>query len=177
MAQDLTVSYDADLFAYAGATALQDGVQIVEPETTETQQAAGTAEIRLLLASLGEQNAIVQDGALVQLNFTAKTIATTTSGEITTAATVAGPDGIDTSAAPSTHAVTVNVGPTYPDTPGDYNGDGKVSIGDLAMLATHYGKTTAAPDWNLVKIYDINDDGEIGLIDLATMARLIYAEN
>ncbi|WP_367398224.1 cohesin domain-containing protein [Paenibacillus sp. MSJ-34] len=57
--------------------------------------------------------------------------------------------------------------------PGDLNGDGKVSIGDLAIVAAHYGKTSSSPDWNIAKKADMNGDGKIDIDDLAAVAKLI----
>ncbi|WP_314584695.1 beta-N-acetylglucosaminidase domain-containing protein [Paenibacillus terrigena] len=57
--------------------------------------------------------------------------------------------------------------------PGDVNGDGKVSIGDLAMVAAHYGKTSSSPDWEQVKKMDINGDNVIDIKDLAAIASKI----
>ncbi|NQX66526.1 DUF1349 domain-containing protein [Paenibacillus alba] len=57
--------------------------------------------------------------------------------------------------------------------PGDTNGDGKFSIGDLAIVAAAYGKTSADADWEKYKQADLNNDGRVDLIDLATLARQI----
>jgi lysozyme family protein len=57
--------------------------------------------------------------------------------------------------------------------PGDLNGDGKITIGDLAIVAVHYGKTSASPDWELAKKADINGDGVIDVKDLAAIATKI----
>jgi len=52
----------------------------------------------------------------------------------------------------------------------DLNGDGKVSIGDLGIVAAQYGKDSSSPDWQQVKRADINDDGKIDIADLAAVA-------
>ncbi|GBF78507.1 hypothetical protein PA598K_07161 [Paenibacillus sp. 598K] len=57
--------------------------------------------------------------------------------------------------------------------PGDVNNDNRVSVGDLALVAKAYGKTSSSPDWNEVKIYDINQDEKIDMEDLIVLARLI----
>lgn len=51
---------------------------------------------------------------------------------------------------------------------GDLNGDGKVDLGDLIMLALAYGATPSSPNWN--PDADLNHDGVINLIDLVTLA-------
>ena len=53
---------------------------------------------------------------------------------------------------------------------GDLNGDGKFSIGDLAIAAAAYGKTSADTDWEAYRKADINQDGRIDIIDLAAIA-------
>jgi hypothetical protein len=59
---------------------------------------------------------------------------------------------------------------------GDINNDQRVSIGDLAILAKSYGKTSQSPDWETIKGRDLNHDGKIDIEDLAAMARLIFNE-
>ena len=52
---------------------------------------------------------------------------------------------------------------------GDFNNSGTLSLGDIAILAGNYGKTSESegPGWNAIKQYDIDDDGEIGLYELS----------
>ncbi|MEV5028295.1 Ig-like domain-containing protein [Paenibacillus sp. LPE1-1-1.1] len=57
--------------------------------------------------------------------------------------------------------------------PGDVSGDDKVSVGDLAIVAVSYGKTSAHPQWEQIKKADMNKDGKIDIEDLAALARLI----
>ncbi|NOV00732.1 alpha-L-fucosidase [Paenibacillus planticolens] len=60
--------------------------------------------------------------------------------------------------------------------PGDLNGNGTVSIGDLAMLAKEYGKDSTDPDWERIKHMDFNGDGKIDIADLALLARMILED-
>lgn len=57
--------------------------------------------------------------------------------------------------------------------PGDINEDGNFTIGDLALVAKYYGKTSADPDWETIKAADVVVDGKIDLEDLVFVARLI----
>ncbi|KRE48457.1 GH92 family glycosyl hydrolase [Paenibacillus sp. Soil724D2] len=57
--------------------------------------------------------------------------------------------------------------------PGDVNGDDKVSIGDLGIMAAYYGKTSGDVNWNLYKKADLNNDGVIDIVDLALIANKI----
>ncbi|UJF31417.1 LamG-like jellyroll fold domain-containing protein [Paenibacillus hexagrammi] len=60
--------------------------------------------------------------------------------------------------------------------PGDVNSDNKISIGDLAIIAHAYGKTSNDTDWNDYKASDLNGDGIVDIEDLSAMARLIVSE-
>ncbi|MBP1967883.1 cohesin domain-containing protein, partial [Paenibacillus aceris] len=57
--------------------------------------------------------------------------------------------------------------------PGDANGDGRYSVGDLGIIAAAYGKTSADPNWSSFKNFDLNNDGKIGIEDLAALAMKI----
>ncbi len=58
---------------------------------------------------------------------------------------------------------------------GDANNDDKLSVGDLAVVANHYGATSGdqSGNWNLVKKYDFNHDGKIDVEDLVWLAKQI----
>jgi len=51
---------------------------------------------------------------------------------------------------------------------GDVNGDGKVDMKDLAMVARCFGAKPSDPRWN--PACDLTGDGKIDMIDLATVA-------
>ncbi|WP_141502361.1 glycoside hydrolase family 3 C-terminal domain-containing protein [Paenibacillus luteus] len=53
---------------------------------------------------------------------------------------------------------------------GDNNGDNKLSVGDLAIVAKAYGVKSTDAEWNLVKQYDYNTDGKIDIEDLVWLA-------
>ncbi|MCE9655773.1 glycosyl hydrolase family 95 catalytic domain-containing protein [Clostridium celatum] len=50
----------------------------------------------------------------------------------------------------------------------DLNNDGKVNIGDLAILSKHYGKNNVnnSEEWQSLKVYDLNVDNEINTEDM-----------
>ncbi|RTE08794.1 cohesin domain-containing protein [Paenibacillus whitsoniae] len=54
--------------------------------------------------------------------------------------------------------------------PEDVNGDNRISVGDLGLVAAHYGQTAASPDWPSVEVCDVNQDGIIDLQDLIAIA-------
>ncbi|OCT11722.1 hypothetical protein A8709_28010 [Paenibacillus pectinilyticus] len=53
----------------------------------------------------------------------------------------------------------------------DVNGDGSISIGDLAIVAGAYGKQQGQAGWN--EKADVNHDGKVDIIDLAIVAKAI----
>ncbi|WP_419886163.1 family 43 glycosylhydrolase [Paenibacillus sp. B-A-8] len=55
----------------------------------------------------------------------------------------------------------------------DLNNDGIVNVGDLAIVAYHYGKDSASSDWAKAKIADLNGDQKIDITDLAFVATKI----
>ncbi|MBW7458309.1 hypothetical protein K0U00_30145, partial [Paenibacillus sepulcri] len=57
--------------------------------------------------------------------------------------------------------------------PGDVNGDGKVSIGDLGIISANYGLNSEDSSWNEIKRLDLNNDNVIDIMDLIVVARNI----
>ncbi|WP_445323829.1 dockerin type I domain-containing protein [Paenibacillus sp. FSL R5-0407] len=55
----------------------------------------------------------------------------------------------------------------------DLNKDGVINVGDLAIVAYHYGKNSNSPDWAKAKIADLNGDQKIDITDLAYVATKI----
>ncbi|GIP53789.1 family 43 glycosylhydrolase [Paenibacillus vini] len=55
----------------------------------------------------------------------------------------------------------------------DLNKDGIINVGDLAIVAYHYGKDSTSPDWEKAKIADLNGDQKIDITDLAYVATKI----
>lgn len=54
---------------------------------------------------------------------------------------------------------------------GDTNGDCRVSVVDFSLIVTHFGKTSAHPDWTgplpLAYRADLNGDGRISILDFS----------
>ncbi|RIX52390.1 hypothetical protein D3P08_12980 [Paenibacillus nanensis] len=162
-AQDLLVQYDSALMKFVSAKSLPDGVSLVESK-------ASAGALRLVLASQGETNGVSGDTEVMELTFTAKPLRQAESGTITVAdANLGYSDGAEEKAAAST--VTISIVPGEPNP--DVNGDNRVSIGDLAIVAANYGKSEQDADWNSVKHADVNMDGKIDLSDLAAIAQSI----
>ncbi|MEK0314631.1 glycoside hydrolase family 3 C-terminal domain-containing protein [Cohnella sp. 56] len=57
---------------------------------------------------------------------------------------------------------------------GDVNGDSKLTVGDLALVAKAYGMKSTDAGWNAVKASDFNNDGKIDIEDLVWLAIQIF---
>ncbi|WP_168928942.1 endo-alpha-N-acetylgalactosaminidase family protein [Paenibacillus dokdonensis] len=163
-AQDIEFTYDTAVMDFVSAKSLLPGVNILE-----TQRTGG--KMRLIVASEGADHAVSGNADLFELTFKAKEASEPVSGNVAVnKATIS--DELGTEYAAASSKATVEVGGKITNV-GDVNGDGKVSIGDLAIIAAHYGKTSSSPDWQQAKKADINGDGVIGLEDLVLVAKKI----
>ncbi|MHA0856135.1 sialidase domain-containing protein [Paenibacillus sp. CMAA1364] len=165
-AQDITVNYNPVVMDFVSMRSLISGVNPFETITTTS----GT--IRTLLASTGAEHGVTGDVSLLELSFKAKDVTEAKSGIIQVSkAEIGFADGTEATATAST--LSVEVEPVVIGIPGDINMDGKVSIGDLGIVAAHYGKDVNSSDWEQVKKADVNKDGKIDIVDLTSVARLI----
>lgn len=163
-AQDINFEYDPAVMEFVSAKSIRDGVSIVK-----TVQDTRGVKLRLILASEGAGHAVIGDADLVELTFKAKNVSQTASSDISiTSALLGDAQGNEYTAALASLSIQVTAG-----LPGDFNHDGKVSIGDLAVLAAHYSKNTSSPDWQQVKYLDLSGDGRIDIADLAVIAQKI----
>ncbi|WP_339319644.1 cohesin domain-containing protein [Paenibacillus sp. FSL R10-2734] len=164
-AQDILLSYNANAMKFMSAQSGQDGLEIVDKKNSD-----GT--LRLIIASIGEGHGITGKKDVAELTFEAKSVSQETVGTITvTDATLGDDEGNESKAEASAFNVKVTVEPA--GIPGDANNDGKLSIGDLAIAAANYGKTSQSSDWNRIKVLDMNDDDVIDISDLAEIAKKI----
>ena len=168
-AQDIIIAYDTNKFEFMSAQSKLASLRIVEEVTSEPGQ------IRLLLASIGQHNAIQEDVSMIDLTFKAKITTETVLGSVDTIqATVSDSHGEESNALLKSLWITIL--PLFVPGNPDVNNDGRYSIGDLSMAAASYGKNYLSPDWNFVKRADINGDGKIDIDDLAEIANIIVNE-
>jgi len=161
-AQDFTIVYDADKLELVGSPATVNDKLF---NVVGTDAKAGS--IRIL--GVHHSDSVDQPNQnLVKLVFRAKNVAGVTDIKVTELL-VSDADGPDTALGGDTHVVEIRT----PSVPGDFNNDDKVTVGDLALVAKAYGKTSASDDWDQVKAYDINKDDVIDIEDLVAMARLV----
>ncbi|NOV03722.1 beta-N-acetylglucosaminidase domain-containing protein [Paenibacillus planticolens] len=166
-AEDITLDYDANVMEFVSAKSLPSGISLLGAGKDTL------GKIRMLVASEGASHAITGNLQLLELTFRAKAVSQATEGTISVAkAILADGQGAESDAIAS--SMKINVTPIInPGIPGDVNHDGKVSIGDLALVAANYGKDSGSPDWELVKQADVTNDGKIGLEDLVFIASKI----
>lgn len=164
-AEDVTIEYNSAVMEFVSARALLEGVQLLETKTIEP------GKVRFILASAGQEHAVSGQAELLELSFIAKDVTAAATGTIRTLnVLLANEAGVESSAAEASIEVEITL--SGPVLPGDVNGDGKVSIGDLGLAAAHYGKSKlSSPDWEQVKFADINGDEIIDIADIAEIAR------
>ncbi|WP_171681722.1 sialidase domain-containing protein [Paenibacillus planticolens] len=165
-AQDISLSFDEGAFDFVSAKSLIPGVDVV----ASVNQTPG--KLRFIVASEGPEHAVTGHAQVLEMTFKSKDTQQTVNAVISVVdATMGDEHGAETSAVPS--SLSVEVTPAAPGIPGDFNNDGKVSIGDLAIIAAHYGKDSSSPDWEQVKQYDLDHNGSIDINDLAAVASKI----
>lgn len=166
-AQDINLEYDPAVMEFVSARSLIEGIAIVET----VKEPAG--KLRIIVASQGPEHAITSNAQVVELTFRAKNILQTATGVISiTSAALGDEQGIETLAALSSISIQITTGGTGGNST-DINQDGKVSIGDLSIVAAHYGKDSSSLDWQQAKKADINGDGKIDILDLTAVAKKI----
>ncbi|MBP1963250.1 glycoside hydrolase family 3 N-terminal domain-containing protein [Paenibacillus aceris] len=161
-AQDLTLNFDPAQMEFVDAQSLNTGLSIVSKNVTEP------GKVRILLASLGASNAITTDGDFMKLQFKAKATAMTPPARVTLSNIVLS-NGIGN----ETQVANVFQNVKISFTLADLNGDSKVTIGDLGIVAAAFGKTSSSPDWARYMLADVNNDGKVDIVDLAIVAHAI----
>lgn len=163
-AQDITFEFDPSAIEYVpdSIRSLHEGVIIVNEPTTTTP-----GKLRVIMASLGASHPVTSEAEIVELGFKAANVTQDTDGIIqTTQATLSNDQGVELDIAPASLTVKIKISPSE-----DVNADGKVSVGDLAMIAAKYGMDSTSPDWNQVKHLDLDGSGTIDVADLAMVAK------
>jgi predicted peptidase len=161
-AQDITIKYDAAKLEFIGQPVSVDAEKFVIVGTNSQE-----GSIRILGTHLNDSvNNPNQN--FFKLSFKAKNTAGIADIAVTLVVLADG-EGVEAEIDGDTHSVEIR----KPVVPGDVNDDDRVSVGDLALFAKAYGKSSDSPDWDQVKKYDINNDGTIDIEDLVALARLI----
>lgn len=159
LAQDFTVTYDPELIVFTGAESLKSGVSIVD-------QSEEPGLVRLIAASNGKERAVREDGDVIVLHWKAKASVQTAAASVALGH-VAVSSGEDEGTPAARTAFLMNAAGSLP---GDVNGNGEVTVGDLGIVAAAVGKTSADPDWENYARADVNLDGKVDSEDLAIVA-------
>lgn len=161
-AQDISVIYDAEQLIFNGVDSLKDNFSIAGLSDTP-------GRVRIIAVSHGAKYAVHEDSELLTLHWSAKLLDSATIIKVSLSNTVvSNGDGVEIKVSGGTHTISIQN-----SQPGDLNGDNKFTIGDLAIAAASYGKTSSDSDWaNHVKA-DIHPDGRIDIVDLAIIAKAI----
>lgn len=162
-AQDIVFNYDADVLEYNNI-AYAPGLNIV------SEKELNPGSVRFIVASNGIENAVIGDQLLFSLLFLVKHAEGKSSANVEVNSALFGDaDGNEFTAELASTSFEIGTETIIYD----INGDGKVSIGDLAIVAAHYGKDLSSSDWEQVKRADLNKDGVIDITDLAQLAKQI----
>lgn len=166
LAQEILMNYDTERVEFVSAESLLKNVSILEP----IKNTAG--KLHMILFSQGMENAVSGNAQVVELTFKAKdTDKDVTSKVSITKALLGDAEGVESEARSSELSFKITTEST--EIVPDLNNDGKITIGDLAIVAAAYGKDTNSPDWLQVKKADVNKDGKIDIADLAAVAARI----
>ncbi|MBB3112802.1 hypothetical protein FHS18_004904 [Paenibacillus phyllosphaerae] len=163
-AQDMLVTYDQEALTFVGAASLdEERLQLLDYEVAE-------AGVRIISA---HTNTEYPEPNAQYLKLTFKVNNQASANQVTVligSLQVADGKGNESEIQGASHIIELST-----DTPstGDMNGDERYSIGDLAMIAAHYGATSADPEWAVAKPGDLNNDGKIDLLDLTLLASKI----
>ncbi|WP_141504721.1 carbohydrate binding domain-containing protein [Paenibacillus luteus] len=165
-AQDINLDYNPAVMEFVSAKSLKEGVKLIEVVK------APTGKLRLIIASEGPEHAITGNAPIIELTFKSKKVSQTASGLISILnAMLADVRGNEYQADAASVAIEVMKGGGS----GDINEDGKISIGDLALVSANYGKNSNSSDWQTVKNADINGDGIIDILDLSAIAKKLIS--
>ncbi|OAS17919.1 family 43 glycosylhydrolase [Paenibacillus oryzisoli] len=163
-AQDITLSYDSNVFDYVGAASANNNIQIV------SEDKAIPGRVRFITANTGG-GISGANTLLLNLTFKVKPGVQNTSGTIaaTQAKLGVAPEGIVIQAELGSKRISVE----QVMKSADLNKDGSINVGDLAMVAYYYGKNATETNWEAAKISDMNNDNKIDIMDLAYVASKI----
>lgn len=159
-AQGLVVNYDSNVLDFVEAKSVDETkIQVLSTDTNTP------GVVKIILASLGGQSALNGNTDILNITFKAKAESHSTDINIEKAE-LSDSQGNEVSAVLTMKSISVT-----PE--GDLNGDGKVTIADLGILAKYYGTTASDSNWNEIKIADYDNSDKIDLYDLVFIAKKV----
>lgn len=168
-AQDIQLRFNPQALEFVSASSSSEGIGVID------QNADVAGQLRLILASKGEKHGVSGDAGVLDLVFKPKKVTQSVQEKLEiTKALMGDEEGSETDVELPAMSIEIKPGdPGNPGMPNDVNHDGKVTIGDLAIVAAHYGKTKDSPDWNTIKSADVTGNGIIDIEDLVRVAKQI----
>ena len=158
--QEITFDFNPQQLEFVSAVSFREGIVLAEP----VMDAPG--KVRIGMTSTNAEQGIGNEPKIAALTFRAKSIAQSAFAKVS----VSKADMTDIAGnAKSGERSSYNI-EIIAEAPEDVNRDGKVSIADLGILTAHFGKNSSSADWHRVKLYDINEDGSIGIVDYRAVA-------
>jgi len=134
--------------------------------TAKLDQNQGTLSVASTLLSGGTHQS--GDGTLFTIEFTVQELGGTTLDLYDTGVNVKGPPP-DYTPTPTQHTDKDGFFANTTVLVGDINGDGKVDIFDVVLLAKAFGTKPGDPAWN--QGADLNNDGIVDIFDVVTIAK------
>jgi beta-galactosidase len=151
-------------------------VRLVEVAVTEEsglqivgERELGAGKLRIIAASLGEGASVDLSKPLLRFKLEAASL-TESSVAAVAVLGISMANGNGNELAVSGTSIDVQI---HAAEPGDLNQDGRFSVGDLAIVAAAYGKSSTDTDWSLHKAADLNHDNKIDILDLSFIAQKI----
>ncbi|WP_162257259.1 dockerin type I domain-containing protein [Paenibacillus sp. Soil724D2] len=166
IAQDISITYDSEQLYFVGADSQKAGFSIVG-------QSEKPDQVRIIAISQGEAHTVKSDEDLLTLHWAAKQLASPSAAMVSiTNLVISNAEGVELTGGGASHTIQITVGK-----PSDLNGDNQFTIGDLAIAARAYGKTSEDPDWSQYRRADVNHDGKVLIEDLSIIARAIFDQD
>lgn len=170
-AQDITLSYDTDVFELLGVQGLGN-TQVVDTDSNSE------GILRILAAT---EKGIMGRQDLLALNFKAKDTTDTQIGTITVEKMLLGQvvndEATTSEATTTTKDIEVQGKPIIIEKPEDVNQDGQTDVADLALVAYYYQAKLGDANWEQAKQADVNRDNKVDITDLTLVANKILANN
>ncbi|WP_159888604.1 family 43 glycosylhydrolase [Paenibacillus puerhi] len=163
-AQDVTIAYDPHQLELVDAQSVDAGWSML----SVSQPAIPDGTVRIIAASILPGHQV--NGELIKLTWRSKASSSGSATLALTNVTLGDDSSKEATAAGGSYSVQIGTA----SIPGDMNGDRKVTVGDLAIIASYYGRTSNDPNWSAIyKKADMNQDGAIDIVDLRAVASLI----
>ncbi|OMF29821.1 hypothetical protein BK133_17655 [Paenibacillus sp. FSL H8-0548] len=161
--QDITVNFDSEKLSLAGVSSLKAGESVIERQELEP------GKVRILVTAQGE--GLAANGDSLKLTFQTSVLQEAGEAIVTlTGTTFESGNGAKLTFNDANHKIQIAAASSLS---GDVNGDSRISVGDLAIVAAAYGKASDQPNWAQYQKADLNHDGKVDIADLAILSRLI----